>query len=134
MVEEPSTGADRVVDLVGLASAGLARKPVWSFQGEDLNLNLIVLADGEAIDEHVNREVEVLLVAIAGEGLIAIDGTTYPLRAGEAVVVPKGARRSITAKGGRFSYLSCHRRRAGLQPTIARSVTPGFPDAPSDAS
>jgi quercetin dioxygenase-like cupin family protein len=132
VVEEPTAGVDRVIDLAGLASAGVARKPVWSFQGEDLNLNLIVLAAAETIDDHVNREVEVFLVAIAGEGLVEIDGTTYPLRAGEALVVPKGARRSITSNEGRFAYLSCHRRRTGLMPTVTRAARPGHLASPID--
>ena len=126
MDNEPTAGLNRVVDLIGLANSAEARRPIWSFQGEDLNLNLIVLAAGETIDEHVNREVEVLLLGIAGEGEVAIEDTTHLLRAGGALIVPKGARRSIKSTHGhdKFSYLTCHRRRAGLVPAVGRAGTP----------
>lgn len=124
MGEEPPAGANRVVDLAGLANSGVARRPLWSFQGADLNLNLIALAAGESIEAHVNREVEVLLLGIAGEGEVVVDGTTHLLGNGGALVVPKGARRSIRAGSGPFSYLTCHGRRAGLLPSIGRAGTP----------
>jgi quercetin dioxygenase-like cupin family protein len=69
------------------------------------------------VDEHLNDELDVLLVGIAGAGVVTIDGQPHPLAAGQAVMVPKGARRSIRAYAERFAYLTCHRRRAGLWPT-----------------
>jgi quercetin dioxygenase-like cupin family protein len=106
------------VDLAGLVRSTGARGPIWTYQGEDLNVNLLVFAAGGGMAEHVNAEVDVLLVGVAGEGAVEIDGRRHALRAGQALVVPKGARRAIRALGDRFAYLTCHRRRAGLWPAV----------------
>lgn len=104
------------VDLAGLARAGPAHGSIWTHRGEDLNANLLVFGAGEGVSEHVNAEVDVLLVGIAGEGAVDIDGTRRVLRAGQALVVPKGARRGTRGVSTRFAYLTCHRRRPGLWP------------------
>jgi mannose-6-phosphate isomerase-like protein (cupin superfamily) len=105
-----------VVDLAALAQESTIRQPVWAFQSADLNVNLLVWGTDEGVVEHVNSEVDVLLVGIAGNGLVEVDGTVYPMRAGQALIIPKGVRRAIRSTGGRFAYLTCHRRRAGLWP------------------
>jgi len=97
----------------------------WNTQSDDLNLNLLVFRTGEGIGEHQNPEVDVLLVGIAGEGIVFIDGQPHALRTGDTIVIPKGARRSTQATGERFSYLTCHRRRGGLQPTARPKPAPG---------
>ncbi len=81
-----------------------------------MNANLLVFAAGEGVAEHVNAEVDVLLVGIAGEGVVDVGGTGRLLRAGQALVVPKGARRGTRGVSVRFAYLTCHRRRPGLWP------------------
>jgi mannose-6-phosphate isomerase-like protein (cupin superfamily) len=115
MTEMP-TEASRVVDLAALAQASADRGPVWTCEGNDLHLNLLVFDETGGVAEHVNDEVEVLVVGVAGEGAVEIDGRREPLRGGQAIVIPKGARRAIRSAGGRFAYLTCHRRRAGLWP------------------
>ena len=110
------SGAD-VVDLPGLAWAETAPGAVWTHQSEDLNANLLVFASGGGVAEHVNAEVDVLLVGIAGEGVVDVDGTRRILRAGQALVIAKGARRGTRGLSERFAYLTCHRRRAGLRPS-----------------
>ena len=57
-----------------------------------------------------------LIVAVAGEGILEVDDVRRPLRAGQAVLVAKGTRRGITSASDPFAYLTCHRRRAGLWP------------------
>ncbi|HEU0114499.1 MAG TPA: hypothetical protein VFQ80_07480 [Thermomicrobiales bacterium] len=115
MTEREAGEAD-IVDLAALAQAYAAFSPVWTHQSGDLNVNLLVFERGDGVAEHVNAEVDVLLVGIAGEGEIAIDGRPQAVRAGLAAVIPKGARRAIRAKSDRFAYLTCHRRRAPLLP------------------
>ena len=104
-----------VADLAALAADG-ERRPAWKHDTEDLDLNLVVLGAGGEIAEHRNAEVDVLLVGVEGEGVVDVDGEGHAMRAGRAIVIPKGARRSIRGIGGRFAYLTCHRRRAGLWP------------------
>ena len=115
-VAEHPTDAPAVVDLAALAAAG-GRGPLWTHQSADLNVNLVVLEAPATIAESMNSEVDVLLVGIAGEGTVEVDGRPLALRAGQALIVPRGARRAIHSTRGRFVYLTCHRRRAGLSPS-----------------
>jgi quercetin dioxygenase-like cupin family protein len=112
----PSIGEGQVVNLAALISAATAPGAIWTRQSEDLNINLLVFALGEDVAEHVNAEVDVLLVGIAGAGAVTIDGTRQILTAGHAIVIPKGANRGIQSVSDPFAYLSCHRRRGGLWP------------------
>ena len=77
-----------VVDLAALAQESTIRQPVWAYQGSDLNVNLLVWDGGEGVVEHINSEVDVLLVGIAGEGRVEVDGTAHALRAGQALIIP----------------------------------------------
>jgi quercetin dioxygenase-like cupin family protein len=105
-----------IADLLEIASSAAGRGPVWTHSSEDLNVNLLRFGDGEGVPEHVNAEVDVLLVGIDGEGTVLVDGEVRRLRSGQACIIPKGARRAIWPAGGPFVYLSCHRRRGGLWP------------------
>ena len=88
---------------------------VWKLPHDgDLDGNLVRLAPGRAIDEHVNTEVDVLVVVRSGAGRLAVDGTEHDLTPTTVALVPVGARRSITAGPDGISYLSIHRRRDGL--------------------
>jgi quercetin dioxygenase-like cupin family protein len=105
-----------IIDLAALARGSAERKPAWKLQTEDLNLNLVVLDAGGEVAAHTNTEVDVLLVGIEGAGQVDIEGRVYTVGTGQALVVPKSARRSIRCEGARFAYLACHRRRSGLWP------------------
>jgi quercetin dioxygenase-like cupin family protein len=56
----------------------------------------------------------VLLVVLRGSAVVEVDGERIERRAGEAVVVEKGARRRIVAGPDGVRVLSAHRRRPGL--------------------
>jgi quercetin dioxygenase-like cupin family protein len=109
-------GSGEIVDFAALARVATAPGAVWTHQSEDLNVNLLVFAAGEGVAEHVNTEVDVLLVGIAGAGAVTIDGTRQILRAGQALLIPKGAKRGIRSESDSFAYLTCHCRRGGLWP------------------
>lgn len=121
------------VDLAQLARAGLTRKPAWSHQSEDLNVNLVVLGSGDGVAAHVNTEVDVAMVGISGDGTVTVDEAVFGLAAGQIIIVPKGARRAIMAGEPGMSYLTCHRRRRGLWPTSGRQVA-AHPDRPCRAA
>ena len=113
----PDTGQGQgVVDLAALARSATAQGAIWTRESEDLDINLLGFAAGEGVAEHVNAEVDVLLVGIAGAGAVTVDGTRQNLSAGDAIVIPKGANRGIQSMSDPFAYLSCHRRRGGLWP------------------
>ena len=113
----------QVMDLGAFAAAASANGTagaVWSLVSTDLNLNLLHFSDGDGVAAHVNNEVDVIGLVVAGEGTLDLDGRQERLQPGHLFFVPKGARRAITSRSSDFTYLSCHRRRAGLTPTRAR--------------
>lgn len=105
----------QIADLRELAESD-AEGAVWSLDSEDLNANLIHLGAGQSIPEHVNGELDVVLVGVAGEGEVTVDGNVAPLTPGVLVYVPKGMPRQIVARSAGVVYLTCHRRRRGLMP------------------
>ena len=124
--EDPARASDHIllrtateegVDLATLARAATAPGSAWTLQSEDLNVNVLVFASGDGVAEHINTEVDVLLVGIAGAGAVTVDGTRHILSAGQALLIPKGANRGILSTSDPFSYLTCHCRRAGLWPS-----------------
>lgn len=96
---------------------------VWSLEeSDDLNANLVVLAPGDKVGEHVNAEVDVLIVVLDGEGVLVADGVVWRLAPHVSVLVPRGAARQITAARADderldqpLRYLTVHRRRGPLQ-------------------
>lgn len=106
------------VDLGTIARAEGGQGSVWTQESADLDVNLLVFPHGAGVAEHVNDEVDVLLVGVAGEGVVDLDGTSVAIRPGHALVIPQGARRGTRALSDRFAYLSCHRRRGGLRPRL----------------
>ncbi len=98
------------------AAAGGRAGVVWALEGSgDLNANLVRFDAGGGVGEHVNEEVDVLFVGVAGSGSVRVDGEEHVLSAGTLVFVPKGARRSTGASSDGFAYLTVHRRRGPLR-------------------
>ncbi|HLZ23517.1 MAG TPA: cupin domain-containing protein [Ktedonobacterales bacterium] len=108
-----------VIDLAVLAreaaGSGLAG-PLWSFSSADLNANVLRFAMGDGVPEHVNKEVDVIVLVVSGAAVVTLDGQDIAVRGGQMVVLPKGARRAIRAEGGDVVYVTVHRRRMGLMP------------------
>ncbi|ACZ42236.1 Cupin 2 conserved barrel domain protein [Thermobaculum terrenum ATCC BAA-798] len=104
-----------VLDFLQQSTAG---KVLWAHQTEDLNINLVHLDAGASIDRHHNNEVDVLILVIQGEGKVEIDDAEISIRSGDLLVIPKAAQRSIAATKTNLLYVTCHRRRHGLMPTI----------------
>ena len=89
---------------------------LWTLEGgEDLNANLVRFPAGEGVGEHVNREVDVLVVGVSGTGCVEVDGCVHALSSGVLVFLPKGTRRSTRSDSADFAYLTVHRRRGPLR-------------------
>ena len=99
------------VDLAELDGEG----PLWGLASDDLNATLLSWPAGHAIDEHVNAGLDVLLIVLDGGGTVHVDGRPHSVGTGEAMLIEKGTRRSITAGPDGLRYLSIHRRRGPLQ-------------------
>ena len=105
------------VDVAAVTAADGAQGALWSRETADLDVNVVAFPAGAGVADHVNGEVDVLVVVVAGEGRAVVGGDVHPLVPGVALVIPKGAPRSIHCTTGRLVYLTCHRRRAGLTPS-----------------
>ncbi|NTU83894.1 MAG: cupin domain-containing protein [Chloroflexales bacterium] len=96
--------------------------PAYSANSEQLNVNLLRLADGASIPQHINDEVDVLVVIIQGTCKLIVDNEMTVLRTGMAAVIPRGHLRALRCTMGPLVYLTCHRKRAPLMPTIPESA------------
>ena len=103
--------AGRPLDL----RSGAGRAVLWGLATEDLNVNLVAWPAGDGVASHTNSEVDVLLVVIDGVLKVDIDGDVQTVRDGQAIVIPRGTTRSLTAGDGAVRYLSTHRRRPPLR-------------------
>lgn len=104
------------VDLHESLARGRGAGALWILKGsEDLNANLVRFPVGEGVGEHVNAEVDVLIVGVTGVGRVAVDGRDHPLREGVVVLVPKGTRRSTRSDSADFAYVTVHRRRGPIR-------------------
>ena len=89
---------------------------IWTLEdSDDLNTNLVHFPAGEGVGEHVNDEVDVIFLGVAGSGFVNVDGEDYHLSDGTLIFVPKGARRSTRSAAEGFAYLTVHRRRGPLR-------------------
>jgi mannose-6-phosphate isomerase-like protein (cupin superfamily) len=108
---DDSSAVEGAVDLLGGSGTG----PLWGMASADLNATLLAWPPGHEVAEHVNGELDVLVVVVDGHGSAIIDGESHDLVAGSAILIPRGTRRRITADEVGLRYLSVHRRRGPLQ-------------------
>jgi quercetin dioxygenase-like cupin family protein len=106
------SSAANLAALVALPGDGVQ----WALtEPSELNANLVHLDPASEVAEHVNDEVDVLLVVFSGGGTLRVDGRDVALEPFTVAHVEKGSRRAISAGDGGVSYLSVHRRRGPLQ-------------------
>jgi quercetin dioxygenase-like cupin family protein len=110
LIERVATAA-----LDGAMATPIGGGAVWGDASDDLNATLLEWSSGAGPPEHVNDERDVLVCVVSGSARLEIDGDESELLPGEAVIVPKGKRRRITAGRGGVRYVSEHLRRPPLQ-------------------
>jgi len=93
----------------------VTRGPVWGGESEELNATILVWPAGDGPAEHVNEHRDILYAVFEGSATLTVDGEPEELRAGEATIVEKGARRALVAGADGVRYLTAHLRRGGLQ-------------------
>ncbi len=104
--------------LIDLQAAHAHSGPQLGHESEDLNVTLLAWKAGEGVAPHINEEVDVVLIIVSGEGEVVVDGQTFTLSVGQALLIPKGRERAIRCTGEWLSYLSVHKRRRGLMPML----------------
>ncbi len=98
------------------ATSGERAGVIWTLDASsDMNANLVRFGTGAGVGEHVNDEVEVIVVGVSGSGIVRVDREEHALSAGMLVFIPKGARRSTASTSEDFAYLTAHLRRRPLQ-------------------
>lgn len=117
------TPSSFLVDLADISGQATASGPQWGWESTDLNLTLLTWTGQQEIAPHVNDEVDVVLIGMGGVGEVLVDEAVYRLTPGQAVLIAKGARRSMRCLDGPWSYLSVHRRRRGLWPSVRGEAT-----------
>jgi mannose-6-phosphate isomerase-like protein (cupin superfamily) len=114
-VTRPDGPSPAVVDLDQLLGEPADHPGVhWSHAGGDLNVNVVRLPAGAVIDDHVNDEVDVLVVVVGGFGTATVDDEVIPLGPRSLVVIPAGTTRAIAAGASGLDYLTGHRARGPL--------------------
>jgi quercetin dioxygenase-like cupin family protein len=103
-----------------LAGAPRGTGPLWGMQSDELNATLLEWPPGGGVAAHVNDDLEVLIVALAGSARVALGGDEHELSAGQLLLVPRGRSRAVTAGPDGVRYLSVHRRRGPLLPGATR--------------
>jgi quercetin dioxygenase-like cupin family protein len=83
--------------------------------GRQLDANLIHLPAGHRVDTHTEPDLDVVLVVVAGGGIVGTPDEEQALADGNVVWLPRGSTRNLTAGDNGLSYLTVHRRRPGLQ-------------------
>ena len=99
-----------------VATAGDCAGVLWTLDTTGhLNANLVRFGTGQGVEEHINDEIEVIVVGVSGAEIVTVDQQEHNLSAGMLVFIPKGARRSTVSASEDFAYLTVHRRRGPLQ-------------------
>lgn len=89
---------------------------VWTLEESgDLNANLVRFPAGDGVGEHVNDEVDVLVLGVSGAGTVRVEGEEHALAEGTLVVIPRGTSRSTRSEADDFAYLTVHRRRGPVR-------------------
>ncbi|MEU8561840.1 hypothetical protein AB0C45_10170 [Streptomyces cyaneofuscatus] len=102
-------------DILASAAPG-ERGALWHLaeQGRELDANLVRLPGGAEVGEHQEDVLDVLLVVLAGGGLVRAAGGELDLRPRTVLWLPRTSRRALVAGAGGLTYLTVHRRRPGL--------------------
>lgn len=110
------TGVLADLDAVIEGAPDGATGALWRLTGaaRGLDANLIRLRPDAVIAEHAEPVLDVLLVVVDGTGRIDTEDGAHRLRPHSAVLLARGARRSLTAGPGGMTYLTVHTRRPGL--------------------
>jgi quercetin dioxygenase-like cupin family protein len=106
----------RLLDAVAVALGAAHDGVAWSASSDQLHLNVVRFGPGAGVAEHVNDEVDVAGVVIAGEVRLRLPDGEHRLGAGAVFFIPRHTMRAFRAGGQGCSYVTCHRRRSGLMP------------------
>ncbi|MER7702622.1 hypothetical protein ABTX81_06975 [Kitasatospora sp. NPDC097605] len=116
MTDAEALGEGVVLDALLREAAADRAGALWRLTGAErqLDANVVRLRPEAAVAEHVEPDLDVLLLGIAGRGTLRCGGVAQPLEPGVLRVVPRGAARGVSAGPEGVVYLTVHRRRPGM--------------------
>lgn len=90
-----------------LQSAKGAEGIIWTLASDDIGVKLQLLhfTEGHGVDDHPNDVSDVYWVGLAGAGVIGVDGHEVKVKAGQVLLLPRGASRSVRAGSPELTYL-----------------------------
>jgi quercetin dioxygenase-like cupin family protein len=94
-----------------------SRGALWKLAepGRQLDANLVHLPPGQHVGTHAEPDLDVLLLVVAGDGILGTTGHALQLAKGTILWLPHGSSRSVAAGDDGMSYLTVHRRRPGMR-------------------
>ena len=110
---------DRGIARVGTGATTAGPRVQWSYSNQ-LQTNIVTLPALGHLAVHVEAQLDVTLAVPIGSSTLRHgrdeQGVTAAVRAPAVLVLPAGTRRSFRAGPDGVTYLTSHRRRAGLLP------------------
>ncbi|PRH76710.1 hypothetical protein C6N75_24150 [Streptomyces solincola] len=122
-----STGPEET-DVDELLRAGGGRSgALWRLgrRNRQLDANVVRVPPGSPVGDHVEAQVDVLLVVVSGSGTLMLDGARREVSRGVVVYLPRGARRAVEPGADGIVFITAHRRRSGLRIGRARPAGAG---------
>ncbi|MFV0372753.1 DUF2249 domain-containing protein [Microbacterium sp.] len=120
------TALPRVVaDTAALAALADAAGSIWQLDPahRDLDSNVIALPPGGEIRRHDGPDLDVLILILAGDGVLETEREPIVLTPGELIWLPRTATRRFRAGADGIRYLTVHQRK----PTLNISAPPRSP-------
>lgn len=96
--------------------AGAASGAAWRLEQEprDLDANVVRLPPGGRNQPFDGPALDILVLVVAGSGLLHTSDQDVPIRAGQVLWLPRQSRRGFTAGPEGLAWLTVHRRKPGL--------------------
>lgn len=101
-------------------SAAESQGALWGTESEDLDATIVHWDEGLGVAAHVNSEVDVAMVVLAGAGKVRVEDESLAVSVGSVVVIPKGSEREVTAGEAGLTYVNVHKRKRKMMPNMVR--------------
>ncbi len=108
-----------MIIIQGLTALG-SQGAVWGTESEDLDATLVRWEEGRGVTAHIGKEVDVVMVVLAGTGIVRVDSESQGAAAGTVIVIPKGSEREVRAGQGGLTYVNVHKRKRKMLPNMVR--------------
>ena len=102
-------------------------------ESADLNATLLAWPAGDGVAAHENADCDVFIVVLEGSISVRLDGLPCQVSEGQALLLPRGSERSLSAGPFGVRYLSVHRRRGPLLPQARATRAAGDAKGPACA-